>query len=221
MSLEVTVVDYGMGNLFSVSRGIERCGGRVVLADKPEMLDAAEVVILPGVGAFADGMAELRKRGLVDALKKVASDNRPLLGICLGMQMLLDTGKEFGVHEGLGIIPGTVESIPTTGADGRPHKIPHIGWNALVRPAKCATWEDSILAGVPEKSFVYFVHSFTPMPVHEENRLADCYYDGRRISAAIRTGHVFGTQFHPEKSGPIGLHILRNFLALKTRARKS
>jgi len=136
MSLKVTVVDYGLGNLFSVSRGIERCGGRVVLADKPGMLDAAELVILPGVGTFADGMAELRKRGLVDALKKVASDNRPLLGICLGMQMLLDTGKEFGVHEGLGIIPGTVESIPATGADGRPHKIPHIGWNALVRPAK-------------------------------------------------------------------------------------
>jgi glutamine amidotransferase len=183
------------------------------------MLDAAELVILPGVGAFADGMAELRKRELVDALKRVASDNRPLLGICLGMQMLLDTGTEFGVHEGLGIIPGTVESIPAAGTGGQPHKIPHIGWNALVRPAKCATWEGSILAEVPEQSFVYFVHSFTPMPLHEEHRLADCYYGGQRISAAIRTGFVFGTQFHPEKSGPVGLHILRNFLALKTPAK--
>jgi glutamine amidotransferase len=215
MSLEVTVVDYGMGNLFSVSRAVEQCGGTVILADKPEMIDQAARVILPGVGAFADGMSELHKRRLVEPLRKIAVDGRPLLGICLGMQMLLDTGKEFGEHAGLGLISGVVEPIPSTGTDGQPHKIPHIGWNALIRPPACTSWADTILANIPENSPVYFVHSFTPMPAREEHRLADCRYDGRRVSAVIRSGNVYGCQFHPEKSGTVGLRILMNFLALK------
>ena len=215
MNLSVSIIDYGMGNLFSVSRAVERCGGTVILADTPEMIDRAELVILPGVGAFADGMAELTKRGLIEAIQRVAAENRPLLGICLGMQMLLEEGKEFGTHQGLGIIPGTVEPIPADGTDGQPHKIPHIGWNQLVRPAACDSWGGSVLAGVAEGASTYFVHSFTPVPLHEEHRLADCFYNGRRISAAIRKGSVYGTQFHPEKSGPVGLGILRNFMALK------
>ncbi len=129
------------------------------------------------------------------------------------MQMLLDESDEFGKNAGLGLIPGRVEAIPATDENGKPHKIPHIGWNNL-QPSG-AEWSDSILDGIAPQSAVYFVHSFTAVPKHKENRLADTFYNGRLISAAICAGRVYGTQFHPEKSGELGLEILRNFINME------
>jgi imidazole glycerol-phosphate synthase subunit HisH len=163
------------------------------------------------VGAFADGMAGLRERGLIEPVRQFAASRRPLLGICLGMQMLLSSSEEFGQHEGLGLIAGRVLAIPSTGIDGAPHKIPHIGWAGL-EASQGAAWDGSILRDVRPGSTVYMVHSYTAVPDDLTHRLADCRYDGRLISAAIRAGEVYGCQFHPEKSGPVGLRILATFL---------
>jgi imidazole glycerol-phosphate synthase subunit HisH len=137
------------------------------------------------------------------------------LGICVGMQMLFETSSEFGVTEGLGLIGGRVEPVPAAGTDGTPHKIPHVGWSDLVPPdGATARWSGTPLDGLPSGVAAYFVHSFTAVPSDDADRLADVYYDGWRLSAAVRRGKVFGTQFHPEKSGPAGLRMIDNFLAL-------
>lgn len=210
----VTIIDYGVGNLLSVARACLHCGAEPMLTTSAEDILAAERIILPGVGAFAKGMEGLHKYGLVDAIKQYAGSGRPFLGICLGMQMMFDSSEEFGNHKGLGLIPGTVVAIPPTATDGTPHKIPHIGWNSLVLPVSLSTWDETILAGIAPYASVYFVHSFTAVPADQANRLADCLYNGRLISAAVRHGNLYGCQFHPEKSGEVGLAIIQNFIRL-------
>lgn len=212
MKPEITLIDYGIGNLFSVRRALEHCGADVVVADAPALIAKASRLVLPGVGAFADGMQGLAAKGLDQAVLEFAASGRPLLGICLGMQMLATVSEEFGEHEGLGIIPGKVVAIPAIGADGRPHKIPHVGWASLEMPDSLPEWEGSILADVKSGDAVYLVHSYTMLPDNPAYRLADCHYDGRLIAAAVRKGNVYGCQFHPEKSGPVGLAILKRFI---------
>ena len=209
---KVTIIDYGIGNILSVRRAFEYWGAEVVITDSPQRIENAERLVLPGVGAFADGMTGLRDRNLVKPIQKFASKNRPFLGICLGMQMMMEIGEEFGRYEGLGLIPGIVSKIPDTGVDGCTHKIPHIGWNGLSIPSVKSDWSKTILNGIQSGSSVYFVHSFTAVPENEKNRLADCYYNGRIISAAIQSDNLYGCQFHPEKSGQVGLSIINNFL---------
>jgi glutamine amidotransferase len=215
MQPKVTVVDYGMGNMFSVRRALEHCGAAVETTTDADCILAAERLVLPGVGAFADGMEGLRSRGLVKPLLEYASSHRPFLGICLGMQMLMSISEEFGKHQGLGLIPGRVIAIPSTGPRGAIRKIPHVGWSELVVPPTLPNWESTILADVPPRGAVYFVHSYAALPEDETHRLADTEYEGARICAAIRREAVHGCQFHPEKSGPVGLGILRRFVALK------
>ena len=209
--LQVTVVDYGLGNLYSVSRALERCGAEVTLSSDPDVIECAPRLLLPGVGAFASGMRGLRERGLVEPLRRYASSGRPLLGICLGMQMLASVSEEFGEHEGLGLIPGRVVPVPGTMTDGRPHKIPHIAWSALEATA-ATRWQDSLLEGSAPGTAVYLVHSFHVLPDDPRHLLATCDYDGHPITATIRAGSVQGCQFHPEKSGPAGLRMLSAFL---------
>jgi glutamine amidotransferase len=206
------VVDYGRGNLLSVTRAIEHCGTAPRLSDDAREIAAADRVVLPGVGAFGDAMAELRRRRLTDSILDYASTERPLLGICIGMQILFDRSEEFGLHDGLGLIPGAVAAIPPTGADGEPHKVPHIGWSEIAPPETGPSWEDTPLAGIDPGTRFYFVHSFTARPADPASRLADADYDGRTISAMVRRGPLFGCQFHPEKSGPSGLRVIENFL---------
>ena len=208
----VTIVDYGMGNLFSVSRAVERCGAEAVLTDTAAGIDDAKWLILPGVGAFADGMQGLRSRGLVEPLRRYAASQRPLLGICLGMQMMLEVGLEFGTHEGLGLIAGRVESVPTLTASGERHKVPHIGWSGLQLPPGRNGWNNTILRDIAPGAAAYFVHSFMAVPTDPANRLADADYDGVVVGAAIARDLVVGCQFHPEKSGEVGLAILGTFL---------
>ena len=210
---EVAVIDYGMGNLLSVRRGLERCGATVTVTADPDAILAAPRAVLPGVGAFADGMAELRRQGLDAVAREVAARGVPLLGICLGMQMLLEESDEFGPTNGLGLIPGRVVPIPSATADGRPQKIPHIGWYALVFPPGRQSWDGTLLREVEPGEAVYFVHSFMACPADPVHRIADCSYGGIPVSAAIGRDNVQGCQFHPEKSGEVGLKVLRSFLA--------
>lgn len=211
---EAVVIDYGMGNLLSVRRALEHCGASAILTDDPDTILSAPRVILPGVGAFADGMAELRRRGLDAVVREVAACGVPLLGICLGMQMLFDKSDEFGVTAGLGIIPGQVIPIPSTTTDGRLQKIPHIGWNALRFPPRRDDWEGTLLQEVRLGEAVYFVHSFMADPSDPDTCIAVCLYGDRPVPAVIGRDNVYGCQFHPEKSGEVGLKVVRRFLSL-------
>lgn len=207
--VEVTIIDYGMGNLLSVQRGFEHCGARVTVTSDPKIILAAERLVLPGVGAFRNAMKELSDQDLPDVIRSYVGMGRPLLGICLGMQLLLDESEEFGLTQGLGLIPGRVVQVPAQTIHGKPMKVPHIGWNAL-QPAGL-DWVGTVLENTPSGAAAYFVHSFMAQPTNSENRLADCLYGGQHIAAVVGVGRVIGCQFHPEKSGEVGLGILRSF----------
>lgn len=193
----IAVIDYGAGNLFSVKNALDYLGEESVLTSDPGELERADGLILPGVGAFPDAMRMLRGAGLVPVIREQAA-KKPLLGICLGMQALFETGMEFERTEGLGLIPGVVDRIQTV------YKIPHIGYNELEFGVP-----SPLLAGIGEGACVYFVHSFQAYTA-DEYVAASCGY-GCRIPALVQRGNVFGAQFHPEKSGETGLAILRNF----------
>ena len=211
---KVTVVDYGSGNLLSVCRALRHCGAEVSVVESGAGLASADRLVVPGVGAMADSMRNLEARGLVEPLRAFARSDRPLLGICVGMQVMFDAGEEFGVHPGLGLLGGRVRMIPGSRGDGTRRKIPHIGWNALIPAARVNGWEGTILAGLPEEPAAYFLHSFAVDPDDDGARLAECEHEGFRVCAAVKSGLVYGCQFHPEKSGEVGLTILKNFLAL-------
>jgi glutamine amidotransferase len=207
----VTVVDYGLGNLLSVRRAFERAGAEVLVTESPEAVEGADRLVLPGVGAFSDGMRELARRELVAPLRTYAATGRPLLGICLGMQLLLEESEEFGHTEGLGVIPGRAVDVRSL-APGQALKVPHIGWSVLVEPRPEA-WRGTPLEPLEPGACVYFVHSFAAVPGEEGDRIADTEYDGCRFAAVLRRGAILGTQFHPEKSGPAGLAIVERFVA--------
>ncbi len=213
MAKDVILVDYGVGNLLSVARALEACEADIILTDNPDKIAAAERVVLPGVGAIGDCLAELRRRRLIEPVLEFARSGRPMLGICVGMQVLLEVGEEFGEHQAFGLIPGRVQAIPNTSAEGRPHKIPHIGWAAL-NPPPAHDWKGTILEDVEPGETCYFVHSFAANPTNPDNILAVSDYNGRRLTAAVQTARVFGTQFHPEKSGKTGLKIISRFLKM-------
>ena len=208
----VTVIDYDCGNLFGMQRALEVCGGDVVVADTPETVLQADRLVLPGVGAFGDAAAALRRRGIDDAVCAFAKSGKPFLGVCVGMQLLFDESEEFGSHRGLGLMAGKVAKIPETGADGERHKIPHIGWQEIIPPDEERTRNDTIFFDIETPIYTYFVHSYTAVPAEERDRLADSSYNGRLICAAVRRDNVWGCQFHPERSGPTGLNMLRNFM---------
>jgi glutamine amidotransferase len=207
--VEVTVIDYGVGNLLSVQRGFEHCGARVTVTSDPEVILGADRLVLPGVGAFRDAMQELEVRGLTSVIRAYAASGKPLFGICLGMQMLLSESEEFGITQGLGLIPGRVVPVPTKTTTGVPQKIPHIGWSAL-HPAH-ESWSGTQFDEIQAGSAVYFVHSYMAQTKDDAHRLVDCVYGGHHIPAVIGSGNVLGCQFHPEKSGEVGLSILRAF----------
>lgn len=209
--MKVAIVDYGIGNLFSVRRALECSGASAVLVtSEPGDIETADRLILPGVGAFADGMLGLRERGLAEPIYSFAKSGRPLLGICLGMQMLATESEEFGRHAGLGLIPGRVVAIPREGEDGRRLKTPFVGWSTLVGSREA--FAGSCLRDLNETDSVYLVHSFHVIPHDDDDLLAIYRYGRGEVTAAIRKGNVTGLQFHPEKSGSVGLRIMANFL---------
>ena len=211
---KVVVIDYGMGNLFSVRRALEHCGvARVCLSSLADDVASADYLILPGVGAFRDGILSLKQLGLIQPIKLHASRNKPLLGICLGMQMLATRGFEYGVSEGLGLIEGDVDSIAKFDKGGRRLKLPHIAWSPL-HPGPSISWENSVLSRHAAGAAMYFVHSFHMRPVNPGSILAVATYGGHEIVAAVQLGNIIGCQFHPEKSGKSGLKLLSSFLAI-------
>lgn len=212
---EVTVIDYGLGNLLSVRRGLEYCGGSATVTSDPERIIAARRVVLPGVGAFRNAMDSLHRLGLIEVIRELAHREIPLLGICLGMQLLLDESVEFGTTAGLSLIPGRVIPVPSQTTAGEVLKIPHVGWSALHPVGVSERWERSLLVDNRPGESAYFVHSFMAVPADSANRIADCMYGGHTISAVIGRGRITGCQFHPEKSGEVGLKILRRFILEK------
>lgn len=214
MSARITIIDYGVGNLLNVVRAVEHCGGEALVTEDTREVEQAERLMLMGVGAFADGMEGLRRLDMLGPIQAFCATGRPYFGVCVGMQMMFDYSEEFGHHEGLGLMPGAVVAVPPTGSDGRPHKVPHIGWNELRLPPGRQDWSASPLAEVVPGRPCYFVHSFMAEPREPGHRLADVEYNGRVISAAVQKDNLFGFQFHPEKSGPQGLAIVRGMLAI-------
>ena len=208
---EVTVIDYGVGNLLSVQRGLEHCGAKVIITADPEQILTAKRVVLPGVGAFANGMQALEGLGLVEVIRELARRNTPLLGICLGMQLLLDESDEFGVTAGLELIPGRVVAVPNRTQSGVIQKIPHIGWSVLQPSNEAVGWQKTLLQDNCFGEAAYFVHSFMAAPAESAHRIADCLYGGHTIAAVIGRDQITGCQFHPEKSGEVGLKILYRF----------
>ena len=207
----IAVVDYGIGNLLSVKRSLEYCGANVTITSSPEIILNSEKVVLPGVGAFPVGMKSLESYGLVDVIRNVAKNGTPLLAICLGMQLLFEESEEFEDTKGLGLIPGKVIQIPVAGPLNEPLKRPHIGWNSLKYPEILGNWEGSILQDNQFGESVYFVHSYMAKLASPENLLAEVEYGQYKIPAVVFKDKIIGCQFHPEKSGEIGLKILRNF----------
>jgi len=201
------IIDYGVGNLFSLKSSLAYLGEEAIVTSDRETIESAPRIILPGVGAFADAAAKLRESGLDEVVKEVAKKGTPLLGICLGMQMLFEKSYEFGEYEGLGLIPGAVKPFaPLIGE----LKVPQIGWNSLSFPkdkGKCPLFKY-----INEGDFVYFVHSYAAMDCDEYVTATTEY--GATLTAAAQNGNVMGTQFHPEKSGNVGLNILKAFIEL-------
>lgn len=210
---KVTIIDYGLGNLLSVQMAVSYCGGEVHISSDEDQILSSEKVILPGVGAFPNAMKALQDLKLVEVIKKVAIMDIPLLGICLGMQLLFDESEEFGITRGLGLIPGRVSSIPAQSPSGVWLKSPHIGWGTLNKSHNETSWERTVLESYKINDSVYFVHSFMVTPEKNSNRLADVDYGGQKIAAVVKSDNIIGCQFHPEKSGEVGLKIIRNFIS--------
>ena len=210
----ITVVDYGRGNLYSLSHALSHIGVEHVVSDRPRDIAAATVIVLPGVGAFADAMDELAARDLILLLRDAVARGVPLLGICLGMQILAATSEEFGVREGLGIIPGSVHTLPEPGGPNG-IRIPNMGWRKLTLHR-----QDSLCHGLSKEIMAYFVHSYGFFP-EDDFIVATSDVNGVAVPAVVRRRHVVGCQFHPEKSGPVGLKMLQNFFAEAQQAGSS
>ena len=215
MKLSVGIIDYGTSNTYSVLQACHHLGHAAKLEPDPEKLKQYDAVILPGVGAFHNGMTQLASRNYIPAVMEYAASGKPFLGICLGMQMLFDDSNEFKNTPGLGMIAGSVRQVPSVGIDGKPHKIPHVGWSALEKPEEGVVPGTKKASGIQEAftgAHMYFVHSYTALPKQPEHRLLDAYYRGQRISAVVCRDNVFGCQFHPEKSAERGLKLLDKIL---------
>lgn len=195
----IEIIDYGMGNLRSVQKSLQSLGYKAAITSDPEKIASADGVILPGVGAFADAISNLKSSEMVEAISKVVQDGKPFLGICLGMQLLMSASEENGWHHGLGLIEGEVLKIPST------VKVPHMGWNSLA-----INQNHQLLSGIQENSYFYFVHSYYVQPKNREYIVASTQY-GIDYCSVIAKDNIMGVQFHPEKSSSLGQIILKNF----------
>ncbi|MBQ3323105.1 MAG: imidazole glycerol phosphate synthase subunit HisH [Firmicutes bacterium] len=203
----IAIIDYGVGNLFSLQSSLKYIGQEAVVTADPVLIEEADRIILPGVGAFEDAARKLRESGMADLVTAQAKAGKPLMGICLGMQLLFEKSYEYGEHEGLGLIKGSI--VPIKDVVPENYKIPHIGWNALAFAGRAAEGGEPLFQYISEGDHVYFVHSYYGADC-EDSTIARTEY-GAPITAAVADGKVYGCQFHPEKSGKVGLNILRAF----------
>jgi imidazole glycerol-phosphate synthase subunit HisH len=210
---KIAIVDYGMGNLFSVRQAYEHVGLRVIVTSTRQEILSADAVILPGIGAFGDAMATLSRLDLVSVLLDVAASNKPLIGVCLGLQLLMTESFEFGRHKGLGIIEGQVIRFDNPMEEARKLKVPQVGWNNIHKVsdrAASSAWENSPLAEIADGEFMYFVHSYIVQPEDRKVLLSTSHYGQIEFCSSIYAGNIFACQFHPERSGAQGLKIYRN-----------
>jgi glutamine amidotransferase len=209
-SRQVCVLDYGLGNVRSVVAALQHVGGKAFVSSDAEVILKSSHLVIPGVGAFGQGMEHIKARGLVETVNKFLAFGRPILGICLGMQIALDEGEEFGHHKGLGIVPGVVRKLPRSRPDV---KLPNIGWRAIRINIKCVSPIAKCLRAAGEETQrFYFVHSFVPIPADPLDAAATSDYEGTEFTCAVARGNYLGVQFHPEKSGEAGLALLDRFL---------
>ncbi|MBX3740908.1 MAG: imidazole glycerol phosphate synthase subunit HisH [Akkermansiaceae bacterium] len=210
-SVRAAIVDYGLGNLFSVLHACRHSGIDAFITSSPKEIEAAEAVILPGVGAFADAMECLNRLDLSQPLRDYSQSGKPLFGICLGLQLLFSESEEFGSTKGLGIVPGSVKRLhDMTGADGRRLKIPHVGWNLAVPPGgNAARWQGTPLEDIGTEAMMYFVHSFYVTPEDEQIILSKTTYGDQEFCSSIHKDRTFAFQFHPERSGEQGIQFYR------------
>jgi glutamine amidotransferase len=211
--MRISIVDYGLGNLFSVERAFSAAGATASITSDPQDLDGSDAMVLPGVGAFGEGIGNLERLGLAEEVRRLALAGKPTLGICLGMQLLMEESEELGNWHGLGLFPGRVIRFDVP-RDQRT-KVPQIGWNSIhpVDRESGQPWRGTLLDGVAPGDYMYFVHSYCVMPDEPTDLLADTEYAGLRFGSVLARGNVMACQFHPEKSGTAGLQIIRNFLA--------
>lgn len=200
----IAIIDYGAGNLQSVKKALDFIGAENVITDSPETISACDKILLPGVGSFGDAMNSMRAKNLVETVKQNALSGKPFLGICLGLQLLFEKSEESPNAEGLGILKGKIRKFPSDMG----LKIPHIGWNSIEIKQK-----DTLFKGIPDNSYVYFVHSYY-LEAENPNDIATVTNYGIDFHSAVGKGNIFATQFHPEKSGDVGLQILRNFASM-------
>ncbi len=203
----IAIIDYGAGNLQSVKKALDFIGTESIITDNPETINACDKILLPGVGSFGDAMDSMNKKGLVETVRENALSGKPFLGICLGLQLLFEESEETPNVKGLGIFKGKIKKFP----DDMGLKIPHIGWNSLEIRQK-----DTIFKDIPRNSYVYFVHSYY-LHADEESDVATVTNYGIDFHSAVGKGNIFATQFHPEKSGEVGLQILRNFANMEAK----
>ena len=203
--MKISIIDYGVGNLRSIVNAFENQGADVLITNDEEKILSADGLVLPGVGAFSHGMMGLKKHGLIKIIKQYVGTNKPFIGICLGMQMLFEMSEEFGETLGLGLIPGNVKRLPNTNNE----KIPHVSWNELI--SEKIAWSNTILDCISPKSDMYFVHSYVAEPKNKDHILSTTQYAGYNFCSTVKSGNVYGCQFHPEKSGEVGLKIIKNF----------
>jgi len=206
--MKIAVIDYDIGNVKSILNALSNVGVESILTRDEEILLNSDGVVLPGVGAFSHGMDNLKKYNLIDIINNYIATNKPFLGICLGMQILLEKSEEFGLTKGLGIINGTVKKLIVKHPDYQ--NLPHVSWNEL--HPHSIPWEETILDGVKIASDVYFVHSYVAQVEHKNNILSSTTYSDNTFCSAVKKDNVYGVQFHPEKSGDIGLHIIKKFV---------
>jgi glutamine amidotransferase len=203
----IAVIDYGRGNLFSISQALSHQGAEHMITTDADTVAKAEKIILPGVGAFGDGMEALKKSGLDQVIQQAATDGTPILGVCLGMQLMASRGLEFGEHQGLGLIEGTVKCLPEGNGGVDSVRIPNVGWRILIRQNNHA-----FLDGLPDSVMTYFVHSYAFNADRSEDVTLTIAINGAEITAGIHRDNLYGYQFHPEKSGSIGLEFIERFL---------
>jgi glutamine amidotransferase len=217
--LRAAIIDFGGGNLYNVRRACVQASIDATITDSPEAALEADAVILPGIGAMGEAMKSLHEKGLDEAVREIARRGTPIFGVCLGMQILMSEGTEFNTHAGLGLIEGKVIRFPHKDTGGAQLRVPHIGWNAIEPSAgSSVSWSDTPLAGTAPGEHFYFVHSFHVMPEDNSVILARTNYGGIEFPSAIASANIFACQFHPERSGPAGLEIYRQFASHAARS---
>lgn len=207
---KIGIIDYGVGNLYSLRKALKKFIDDVIIVENADEITHLDALVLPGVGSFEAGMAGIKARGLEKEIKKFAENGKPILGICLGAQLLLSKGYEFGEFRGLDIISGKVVRFSEL---KKGIKVPHIGWNKIISSSG-AKFKDSILNSIGKNAYVYFVHSYILEPIDKKAILTTTTYGGNIFCSAVQKGNIYGFQFHPEKSGQVGLGIIKNFVNL-------